>query len=64
VAAAPGTLEGVLDSFSANPVRYFDGTVNLSADDLGADGFGMGWGQTRFWTSAPGYAATAPTGSG
>jgi hypothetical protein len=49
VAAAPGIQEeGVPDSFSGEPVRYFDATVNLSADDLGCDGFGVGWGQTRF----------------
>jgi hypothetical protein len=65
VAAAPGIQEeGVPDSFSGEPVRYLDGTVNLSADDLGSDAFGVRWGQARFWTNAPGYAATAPTGSG
>src|SRR5207248_1581684 len=44
--------------FSSEPVRYFDGTVNLTSTDLISDGFGAPWGQTRSWSNTVGYAAT------
>jgi hypothetical protein len=53
-ADAPGLASDA--AFSEAPVRYFDGTVKLSWTDLSSDGLG-GWGQTRSWTNAPGYAA-------
>lgn len=46
------------------PVRYFDGTVAIGATDLQSNGFGIPWGQTRSWTNAAGYEATAVNGIG
>ena len=47
---------GATGRYSANPVRYFDGTLQLTNDDLGSDGFGVPWGQTRSWSNSTGYA--------
>src|SRR5262245_40290068 len=45
-------------------VRYADGVVQLSWQDLSSDGFGTRWGQTRSWTNGAGYAANAFNGNG
>jgi YD repeat-containing protein len=49
---------------SEGPVRYFDGVITLSTNDLGSSGFGTPWGQSRSWSNGPGYAATVWNGNG
>jgi uncharacterized delta-60 repeat protein/RHS repeat-associated protein len=49
--------------FSSNPVRYSDGVVRFSWQDLSSDGFGTSWGQTRDWTNGA-YATSTWNGSG
>ncbi len=49
---APGVAGAHPSGFSAYPVRYFDGVVNLSFADLQSNGFGTPWGVTRSWTNA------------
>jgi hypothetical protein len=51
------------DAFSDAGIRYADGLVEVSADDLSSDGYGMPWGQTRIWTSGA-YGARSYVGSG
>ena len=48
----------------AHPIRYADGLVELGADDLSSDGFGLEWGQGRSWSNNPGYAAGGANGNG
>ncbi len=36
---------------SPGPVRYLDGTIQMSATDLSSDSFGTPWGVTRSWTN-------------
>ena len=50
--------------FSPAPVRYADGTVQLSETDLASDTFGTPWGHTRSWTNHPGYHAPGQYGDG
>lgn len=50
-------------TFSAFPVRYADGAISYSADDL-PGGLGTGWGLQRTWTNAPGYAVHPDAGNG
>jgi hypothetical protein len=40
---------------TGNPIRYFDGVVQLAMGDLESDGFGVPWGQNRTWTNGVGY---------
>ncbi len=67
VQAAAGVAASVASqlvrTFSAFPVRYADGAVSYSADDL-PGGLGTGWGLQRTWTNAPGYAARPDAGNG
>jgi hypothetical protein len=49
---------------SEAPVRYADGTVNLTFQDLSSNGFGVPWGQTRTWTNNATYAASTLNGWG
>ena len=67
--SAPGADNGAACcdqplGFSEGPVRYADGVIHLTATDLGAGGFGLGWGQTRGWTNGAGYAADGTNGNG
>ncbi len=55
---------GATDSFSSEPVRFFDGTVNLTATDIELTGYGFDWGQSRHWSNMPGYSASGVNGSG
>jgi hypothetical protein len=67
VRSNPGSFGGdpMSVGFSEAGVRYNDGAVRLSFTDLASDGFGMPWGQTRFWTNAPNQAAPGqPNGTG
>ena len=50
---APNIPSGL--SFSAAPVRYYDGTVKLRTDDLPLSDLGTPWGHTRSWTNNVGY---------
>jgi YD repeat-containing protein len=51
--------------FSEAGVRYADGAVRLSFSDLASDGFGMPWGQTRYWTNSQNVSAPgSPFGNG
>ncbi len=61
------TAEGLplkVPDTSANPVRYFDGTVQVQLRTLGSEGYGKFWGQTRSWTNGTGYASTSFYGTG
>jgi RHS repeat-associated protein len=51
-------------AFSANGVRYFDGSVEVAASDLGSAGFGIAWGQDRTWTNNPVYSFRSFNGFG
>ena len=53
---ANGIVTGMPDNFSSNPVRYFDGVVELSWTDLSSGGGGTPWGFTRSWTNGTNYA--------
>jgi len=60
---------GVGNSFSdsgwaSHPVRYFDGTVLLTATDLTSSAGGIPWQVTRDWSNGPGYADKNAVGSG
>jgi hypothetical protein len=44
-------------------VRYADGLIQVSADDLWSDGFGVPWGQSRTWTNGA-YAVGGSNGTG
>jgi len=57
---APGIPSSL--SFSAAPVRYFDGTVKLMTDDLPPSDLGTPWGHTRSWTNHPGYTGAINQG--
>src|SRR5260370_15542385 len=52
------------DRLSGQPVRLFDGVVQMTTTDLSSNGFGVPWGVTRSWTNGPGYANTSFFGSG
>jgi RHS repeat-associated protein len=53
----PSGLVGTMpNGFSANPVRYADGIVELSFNDLPSDNTALPWGFTRSWTNAQNYA--------
>ena len=39
------------NSDTANPVRYSDGAVRITAPDLTSQAMGVPWGHTRSWTS-------------
>jgi hypothetical protein len=41
---------------SRNPVRYADGVVELSFNDLPSDNTALPWGLTRSWTNAANYS--------
>ena len=56
VQMASGLIAGLPSTFSANPVRYADGVVELSFDDLPGDNSGAPWGFTRSWTNGTNYA--------
>jgi RHS repeat-associated protein len=56
VRTALGLTAGQPDAFSANPVRYFDGVVELSSTDLSSGAGGTPWGLTRSWTNGASYA--------
>jgi RHS repeat-associated protein len=58
----PGDL--VPNEFSSYPVRYVDGTTQVGGTDLGSDGFGTPWGQTRTWSNASNYTAGSSMGNG
>ncbi len=45
-------------------VRYLDGTVRVTGNDLGSGGFGVAWGLDRSWTNAAGYGAVTDWGNG
>jgi RHS repeat-associated protein len=49
--------------FSSNPVRYFNGVVELSFTDLPSDNSGLPTGLTRSWTNGNNYS-TGVNGSG
>jgi RHS repeat-associated protein len=52
--AAPGAYDHSVDSgatFSPSGVRYFDGLVTQTSNDLGSGGFDRNWGQTRIWSN-------------
>src|SRR5262249_30172702 len=50
---------------SAFPIRYTDGVVSFTDNDLESDGFGVPWGRSRSWTNGTGYASPSGTnGSG
>lgn len=52
------------DRFSHEPLRYFDGVIQLTTTDISSQGFGSPWGVTRSWTNGPGYANTSFYGAG
>jgi len=52
------------NQFTDDPVRYADGTVDLSFTDLSSAGIGPVWGQTRGWTNGGGYSAGSENGNG
>ena len=54
---------GAVDDFSVAPVRYSDGTVDLSSTDLTSGGFGAPWTQSRSWSNTAGYAALDTNGN-
>jgi RHS repeat-associated protein len=49
---------------SADPVRYFDGSIVYNATDLESDGFGGPFGQIRSWTNLTQYGASGRNGTG
>jgi hypothetical protein len=51
-------------AFSEAGVRYGDGAVQLSFTDLSSSGFGMQWGQTRFFTNINSAPSGSPNGNG
>jgi YD repeat-containing protein len=54
---APGVAAALPSPFSGNPVRYFDGVVELSFTDLPAANTGVPLGLTRSWTNGANYAS-------
>jgi RHS repeat-associated protein len=51
-----GLGDATPDGFSANPVRYYDGVVELAFNDLPSDNTALPWGFTRSWTNAANYS--------
>ncbi|HEV3447791.1 MAG TPA: DUF4214 domain-containing protein [Gemmataceae bacterium] len=52
-------------AYSAAPVRYYDGIVDLNIPVLPqANGFGRQWGDMLSWTNGAGYAANGSNGAG
>ena len=49
---------------SANPVRYNDGIVTVTATDLSSGSLGLPWGQSRSWTNGAGYSFGSTNGNG
>jgi YD repeat-containing protein len=64
VGETPDVTANNKSMFSANPVRYSDGVARVSSTDLGSDGYGMTWGQSRSWSNGSGYANGSANGSG
>ncbi len=52
-----------LPAITQDPIRYQDGVPFVTGYDLDSDGFGAGWGQTRSWTTDPGYADRTTNGN-
>src|SRR5262249_40041240 len=48
---APNAYPQNPSQYSAAPVRFVDGTVKLTFQDLSSSGLGAPWGQTRTWTN-------------
>jgi RHS repeat-associated protein len=47
-----------------DPIRTFDGTLELTNTDLESDGFGASWGVMRSWTNNSAYAVNNHNGNG
>jgi RHS repeat-associated protein len=66
VQTAAGSQGGnpMTQAFSDAGIRYADGTIHLTQNDLESPGFGTPWGQARSWTNGAGYANTTFVGNG
>jgi RHS repeat-associated protein len=66
LATAPqqGLGDSRLEETSAAGVRFFDGSVSVSQDNLSSAGFGTPFGQSLDWSNIGGFGAGAANGSG
>ena len=60
----PGNQSKAPSGFSDAQVRYKDGVVKMTSDELSSDGFGTAWGQTPNWSNAVGAGSGGDNGSG
>jgi RHS repeat-associated protein len=59
-----GGLEPNVPRYTPAPVRYADGVIRLTFEDLRSDGYGFAWGQTRSWSNANAYSRRSYNGTG